>query len=277
MTTPELKPDDALAERARKYAADCDELAEDQRKGDAIEMPAEYWADMCDDWLKVAVMLARRSVPVASEEMVMLMRQALVQARGALRLDAMLDENGEPYGTTTVALEAINAAEEALTAALLGQTAVPVAEGDPSFENALEDAAKAAFIKAQSVYRADHDHFPLKHTWETTTESIREGWRSIAYAALEAAIMPPLGTQPEPRQPRILAALKACIESMSSDHPGDNSYWRAVELAEKAVAEAEARSRRCETNQVGASGECLHCNAEQGETCRSQRPGEYHA
>ncbi|RVH87779.1 hypothetical protein CN204_04420 [Sinorhizobium meliloti] len=35
-----------------------------------------------------------------------------------------------------------------------------------SDENALEDAAKAAFTKAQSVYRADHDHFPLKHTRE---------------------------------------------------------------------------------------------------------------
>jgi hypothetical protein len=66
-------------------------------------------------------------------------------------------------------------------------------------ENILEDAAKAAFVKAQSVYRGDHDHFPLKHTWETTTERIREGWRSIAYAALEAADTPPLGTQPEPR------------------------------------------------------------------------------
>lgn len=71
-----------------------------------------------------------------------------------------------------------------------------------SDENALEDAAKAAFTKAQSVYRADHDHFPLKHTWETTFESVREGWRAIAYAAVEAAVMPPLGTQPEPRRIR---------------------------------------------------------------------------
>ena len=77
---------------------------------------------------------------------------------------------------------------------------------NPAFENALEDAAKAAFIKAQSVYRADHDHFPLRSTWETTTESVREGWRGIAYAALEAAEMPPLGTQPEPRQRRTFEA-----------------------------------------------------------------------
>ena len=73
--------------------------------------------------------------------------------------------------------------------------------------NAMEDAAKAAFVQAQSVYRADHDHFPLKHTWETTLEGVREGWRKIAHAAVEAAITPPVGTQPEPRMPRILSAL----------------------------------------------------------------------
>lgn len=66
-------------------------------------------------------------------------------------------------------------------------------------DNIVEDAAQAAFVKAQSVYRADHDHFPLKQTWETTSEGVREGWRSIAYAALEAADTPPFGTQPEPR------------------------------------------------------------------------------
>lgn len=76
-------------------------------------------------------------------------------------------------------------------------------------ENALEDAAKAAFVQAQSVYRGDHDHFPLKDTWETTSDRVREGWRKIAYAAIEAASIPPLGTQPEPRHPRpgILSAI----------------------------------------------------------------------
>ena len=38
------------------------------------------------------------------------MRSALIQARGALRLDAMVDRDGNPYGTTGVALEAIDAA-----------------------------------------------------------------------------------------------------------------------------------------------------------------------
>jgi hypothetical protein len=80
-------------------------------------------------------------------------------------------------------------------------------------ENMLEDAAKAAFTKAQSVYRANHDHFPLQNTWETATESVREGWRSIAYAALEAAVAPPLGTMPEPRAWRDVSSLFANIRS----------------------------------------------------------------
>jgi len=54
----------------------------------------------------------------------------------------------------------------------------------------IEPAAKAAFAKAQSVYRADHDHFPLKYTWETTDESVRDGWRGIAEAAVCAAPLP---------------------------------------------------------------------------------------
>lgn len=35
-------------------------------------------------------------------------REALVQARGALTLDHMVDSDGKPFGTTTVALEAID-------------------------------------------------------------------------------------------------------------------------------------------------------------------------
>lgn len=35
---------------------------------------------------------------------------ALIQARGALRLDAMVDDAGKPFGTTTVALGYIDAA-----------------------------------------------------------------------------------------------------------------------------------------------------------------------
>lgn len=50
----------------------------------------------------------------------------------------------------------------------------------------LEAAAEAAFRQAQSVYRADHDYFPLKSTWQTTDESVRDGWRKIATAALGA-------------------------------------------------------------------------------------------
>lgn len=35
---------------------------------------------------------------------------ACVQARGALRLDHMVDDDGKPFGTTTVAMEALDAA-----------------------------------------------------------------------------------------------------------------------------------------------------------------------
>lgn len=37
-------------------------------------------------------------------------RDALIQARGALRLDVMVDDDGKPFGTTVVAMEAIDAA-----------------------------------------------------------------------------------------------------------------------------------------------------------------------
>lgn len=36
-------------------------------------------------------------------------REVVIVARGALRLDAMVDERGKPFGTTTDALEAISA------------------------------------------------------------------------------------------------------------------------------------------------------------------------
>ncbi len=38
------------------------------------------------------------------------LKAALIQCRGALRLDAMVDEDGQPYGTTEVALEAVRCA-----------------------------------------------------------------------------------------------------------------------------------------------------------------------
>lgn len=38
--------------------------------------------------------------------------------------------------------------------------------------------------------------------------------------------------------PELLSALEACVSSMHGDHPGDNSYWRAVETAEAIIAKA---------------------------------------
>lgn len=60
-------------------------------------------------------------------------------------------------------------------------------QGKYDEEFAPDAAAYAAFNAAQSVYRGSHDYFPLKATWFTTTESVREGWRKIAEAVLEAA------------------------------------------------------------------------------------------
>lgn len=37
---------------------------------------------------------------------------------------------------------------------------------------------------------------------------------------------------------------------------------------------AETMPRRCDTNQIGAAGECLACDAEQGVACRATNPPE---
>lgn len=50
-----------------------------------------------------------------------------------------------------------------------------------------EAAAKVLFRRAQGVYREDHDHFPMRNTWESATEQVREGWRSMVDAVFEAA------------------------------------------------------------------------------------------
>ena len=45
-------------------------------------------------------------------------REALIQARGALRLDVMVDDDGHAFGTTEVALEAIDTVLSRLAAAI---------------------------------------------------------------------------------------------------------------------------------------------------------------
>lgn len=42
-----------------------------------------------------------------------------------------------------------------------------------------------------------------------------------------------------PRQ--AIEALKACVKEMSHNHPGDSSYWAAVEAAEAIIAQSEGR------------------------------------
>ena len=46
----------------------------------------------------------------SDREIIAALVDAARQAKGALLLDAMLDEHGGPYGTTSVALDAIDAA-----------------------------------------------------------------------------------------------------------------------------------------------------------------------
>lgn len=36
-----------------------------------------------------------------------------------------------------------------------------------------------------------------------------------------------------------IEALRVCVEAMSQDHPGDDSYWDAVRRAEATIAKAE--------------------------------------
>ena len=53
-------------------------------------------------------------------------------------------------------------------------------------DNVMEEAAKAAFRQAQSVYRGEYDHFPLTNTWDNAGEKVRDSWRRIAAAACGA-------------------------------------------------------------------------------------------
>jgi hypothetical protein len=68
-------------------------------------------------------------------------------------------------------------------AAYLSASTTPSGE----VEGLVERAAQKAFRAAQTEYRASHDHFPLKRTWETTDEKVRSGWRDIASAAISEA------------------------------------------------------------------------------------------
>lgn len=38
-----------------------------------------------------------------------------------------------------------------------------------------------------------------------------------------------------------VAALKACVAAMHNDHPGDNEYWKAAELAEYVIMKVDFR------------------------------------
>lgn len=91
---------------------------------------------------------------------------------------------GTKVGTTIGAAKA--AAQADYEARIRSALAASPVQQRGAVEVKLEDAAKAAFKQAQSIYRAEYDHFPLSTVWKTTDEAVRDGWRKIAAAALAA-------------------------------------------------------------------------------------------
>jgi hypothetical protein len=64
-------------------------------------------------------------------------------------------------------------------------------------------------------------------------------------------------TKPPPLPPEGRAAIERVMK-------WEDDSWRSLGL--------EVRPRRCNTNYVGLYGECLACNADQGEACLSPQP-----
>lgn len=107
---------DALLERLDALTRERDEALEDgQVRIEALRASIRVLADGRD---------ADRAEVAALREVLERARAALVQANGALRLDAMVDDNGKPFGTTSVALEDTDAALSAIDA-LAGKPTPP--------------------------------------------------------------------------------------------------------------------------------------------------------
>lgn len=58
-----------------------------------------------------------------------------------------------------------------------------------------------------------------------------------------------------------IAALKACVEAMHGDHPGDDSYWQAVDLAEAVITKADFRQVCPDAEAAGEPGSREHAQA----------------
>jgi hypothetical protein len=77
--------------------------------------------------------------------------------------------------------------------------------------------------------------------------------------------MPPQGDLPRDYKPRPTGPVtKRPLSKRERDE-------RAERIKRQHVEAARANApRRCDTNEIGASGECLACDADQGEHCRRQ-------
>jgi hypothetical protein len=101
------------------------------------------------------------------------MREALIQARGALRLDCMVDNDGKPFGTTTVALDAIDAALLSLSR---GREGVEDISG-PAVAAPIASTAEAS--AADDGSRGKH---PMPEWAKARLAQARQGWRPITAA-----------------------------------------------------------------------------------------------
>lgn len=99
-----------LAARERENADQFMAIERLSRENAELKKQVEWccWASECPKSHENMVKL--QSENTTKEAACAEMREALSQARGALLLDHMVDDDGQPFGTTTVALEAIEAA-----------------------------------------------------------------------------------------------------------------------------------------------------------------------
>ena len=67
------------------------------------------------------------------------------------------------------------------------------------------------------------------------------------------------------------AVRKAKLDDYDAAKDGHGSYFAAVEAKRQRGDTHWPEDRRCETNLVGAAGECLACDADQGEHCRGTK------
>lgn len=110
-------------DRAREAAQRFIDLAFNNKKGERPQLRIP--ADPNDDDLVLTSYIAQqRALTSECDEAVRVADDlrakaigAMHQARGALRLDAMIDDDGKPFGTTVEALKALDEALDALTQA----------------------------------------------------------------------------------------------------------------------------------------------------------------